>query len=137
LSFVVASAGHAAPRVMPFIEAPGIPLGGVVNGAAFCETSQRGVFRLTDGNVVAISSGGELTKLGSLGAAVGEHMICDRTDRIIAGSGKKLVILNGGVTTTETLPTNIHFLRILDDGAIGIVEQSGAVSRYTTSLQQT
>ncbi len=136
LLVLVASSAHAAPRMTPFVETPGIALGGVITAAAFCETTQRAVFRLTDGNVVAVGSGGGVTKLGSVGAAVGGHMVCDRTDRIVVGTGKKLITLSGGVTKTETTPAAISYLRVLDDGAIGIVEQSGAVSRFGTTRQQ-
>ena len=135
VSFLIAHAAHAAPRVMPFLPTPGIAVGGIVTGGAFCDVSQRAVLRVFDGTLVSVSATGDIKKLGTIGAPSSGPMVCDRSDRVFVGANRMLVVVDGGKTTTVPVPSEIRHLRVLDDGSLGIVELNGAVSRYTTALQ--
>lgn len=130
------SSASAAPRSRPFVQTPGIALGKAVNASAFCEASQRAVFRLFDGNVISVGTDGVVKQLGMTTTAAGV-MACDRNDRVAVTAGIKMFVLANGQVTQETMPFDVRYVRTLDDGAFGLVDVRGNVYRYTTSLQQT
>ena len=118
------------------MQTPGIALGKAVNASAFCEGSQRAVFRQFDGTVISVGTDGVVKQLGATSSAAAA-MACDRNDRVIVTAGLKMFVLANGQVTQETLPADVRYARVLDDGAFGLVDVKGNVYRYTTTLQQT
>lgn len=120
----------------PLLPIPGIQLGAQAQAAAFCETSQRAVLRLVDGRVVAIDASGALHEIGRVGMLPAGMLMCDRRDRIVVAAGRQLVVLANGAATSLRLPADAVHARVLADGAVGVVVQTGVVYRYTTRLAE-
>ena len=127
----VATTARAAPRMTPFLQTPGVPLGGNVNSATFCDASKRAVFRLDSSHVVAVDATGAVKSLGNAGVvSFAALMVCDRKDRIVIAAGKKLITLVNNTTKTEAVPADVRHMRVLEDGTVGVVDNAGTVYRY-------
>src|SRR5688572_23797125 len=132
VSCVIAASATAAPRVRPFLAAPGQPLGGTAIAATFCATSKRAVVRLDTGDIVAIDAAGTITVLASLGRMtnVVGAIACDKKDRIVLAAAKTIVIVNGSTSTQEPMVNEVRHVRLLDDDSIGIVDSKGDMYRW-------